>query len=374
MRSRLAPTLLSLAIACTALEAAAQLDTDGDGYLDDWETNGYDADGDGVVDVPLHILGFDPLRKDIAVGYVWMDQGVGEVLSHQPSQAVLDAVVESFARAPVTNPDGSTGVTLHLKDFGSVAHDTDLNPVWTEFDAIMDPRFTQAERTIYRRMLNAHGYSGGTSSGIARGIPASDYIESLGRWSTNPGTFEQRAGTIMHELGHTLGLRHGGPDNTNYKPNHLSVMSYFNQVVWLIKDGQPYLDYERFNLNALNETSLDELEGLDVLGFDFPLRGYGVRYFSSGTAVTKGRAAHRRVDWDNDGNRTEASVSVDLNSDGVRNSLRANFPEWENLIYDGGSIGAGSEAKSRRVVELLVEPELTEEMDWEIRRNTVEVW
>jgi hypothetical protein len=32
----------------------------------------------------------------------------------------------------------------------------------------------------------------------------------------------------MHELGHTLALRHGGFENLNCKPN-LSVMSYFSQ-------------------------------------------------------------------------------------------------------------------------------------------------
>ncbi len=36
----------------------------------------------------------------------------------------------------------------------------------------------------------------------------------------------------MHELGHNLGLRHGNIDHDNYKPNHLSIMSYSNQFDW----------------------------------------------------------------------------------------------------------------------------------------------
>lgn len=36
-------------------------------------------------------------------------------------------------------------------------------------------------------------------------------------------------GTIMHELGHTLGLMHGGAESRNCKPNYLSVMNYDNQ-------------------------------------------------------------------------------------------------------------------------------------------------
>jgi hypothetical protein len=43
------------------------------------------------------------------------------------------------------------------------------------------------------------------------------------------------AGTFMHELGHNLGLNHGGGlfnqgDFTNYKPNFISVMNYYYQA------------------------------------------------------------------------------------------------------------------------------------------------
>ena len=43
------------------------------------------------------------------------------------------------------------------------------------------------------------------------------------------GSRSEQAGTFMHELGHNLGLRHGGGDNTNCKPHHLSVMNYAYQ-------------------------------------------------------------------------------------------------------------------------------------------------
>ncbi len=33
----------------------------------------------------------------------------------------------------------------------------------------------------------------------------------------------------MHELGHNLGLQHGGADDWNNKPNYLSVMNYLFQ-------------------------------------------------------------------------------------------------------------------------------------------------
>src|SRR4029078_5511463 len=40
------------------------------------------------------------------------------------------------------------------------------------------------------------------------------------------GNFRDQSGSIMHELGHSLGLGHGGSDGVNYKPNYLSVMNY----------------------------------------------------------------------------------------------------------------------------------------------------
>lgn len=319
-------------------------DTDGDGLLDSWETSGYDHDGDGTVDVPIHKLGANPKRKDIFIAYAWMRPSDTETVSHRPGQDVLDAVAKAFKNAPVSNPDGSTGITMHFKKLRSVPHDADLNPVWTEFDAIMNPLVSEAERRIYHRMLSAHGYGGGGSSGLSRGIPASDFIESLGLFPSNPGTFTQRAGTIMHELGHNLGLRHGGVDHENYKPNHLSIMSYFNQLDWILHRSGPRLDYERFDLKNLNESALNETAGLNRQGGDKPLRKYGVRWFSSGVEESKPKGANAKIDWNNNAVSTDKPVAVDLNDNGVLSVLRARYPEWDNIIYDGGEIGAGAES------------------------------
>jgi hypothetical protein len=359
-------------------------DTDGDGLLDSWERFGYDHDGDGRIDVPIHRRGANFRKKDIFIAYAWMEAAAAgfdprnpraaETSSHQPSGAVLRAVVDAFANAPVSNPDGTTGINLHFWNRGGVPHDNDLNPVWTEFDAIMNPLVSEAERRIYHRMLNAHMYSGGTSSGLSRGIPASDFIESLGGWDTNPGTFKERAGTIMHELGHNLGLRHGGVDHENYKPNHLSVMSYLNQTDWLIKNRRPLLDYERFDLEDLDETSLDEGAGLDNAGADAPISDYGVRWVNSGFLMEKRTSAHRNVDWNGNGNSTDSPVAVDLNNSGGNSVLNAGFPEWANIVYDGGDIGASGKSQKRQLVTKPSDlEELTFEQNQRLQRNKVEI-
>lgn len=343
-------------------EGDVNKDTDGDGLLDTWETAGYDHDGDGVVDVPIHRRGANPRKKDIFIAYAWMNKSGSEASSHQPSAAVLQAVTRAFARAPVSNPDGSTGIRVHFLNLGGVAHDDDLNPVWTEFDAIMNPLVSEAERRIYHRLLNGHAYSNTSSSGLSRSIPASDFIETLGRWSSNPGTFQERAGTIMHELGHNLGLRHGGIDHINYKPNHLSIMSYLNQVDWLLKNGNPLLDYERFDIGDLNEASLAEAAGLNRVGGDGPIAPYGVRWFKSGVLQTKPTGAGANIDWNKNGVATNAGVAVDLNNSGALSVLRGGFPEWANIIFDGGDIGAGL-ARDKR--ELITGPEDLIELTFE---------
>ena len=56
------------------------------------------------------------------------------------------------------------------------------------------------------------------------GIPRT--MVTLGCWAgdtSGTGTAYIR-NSIVHELGHNLGLQHGGDETCNYKPNYSSVM------------------------------------------------------------------------------------------------------------------------------------------------------
>src|SRR5262245_2672397 len=124
----------------------AATDTDGDSLPDTWETNGYDANGDGVVDVDLPAMGATPNKKDLFVEMDYMDGRLA-------SAAALDRIVQVFATAPVSNPDGSTGIRIHL-DAGSargtaynlgggneVPYDADRNPSASQTKASKDANF-----------------------------------------------------------------------------------------------------------------------------------------------------------------------------------------------------------------------------------------
>jgi hypothetical protein len=109
-------------------------DADGDALWDDWETFGIDADADGLIDLDLPALGADPQKKDLFLEIDYMDCAVaggdcasGDTHSHRPLGDAIDAVVAAFANAPVSNPDGSTGIALHIDVSNAIPHQDALN-------------------------------------------------------------------------------------------------------------------------------------------------------------------------------------------------------------------------------------------------------
>jgi hypothetical protein len=372
---------------------AGDYDTDGDGLLDRWEINGYRT-ATGFVDLPS--MGANPKRKDIFVEIDWLS-------GHKPDPAAIDEVVRMFALAPITNVDGSTGISLHV-DHGSDAimdfqkEDTwgklsraneiphtdgdDLTLLgdtsffgsrylWDEFDSLKKANFRDERSAIFRYCIFGHGpaeefciYNDegeiiGSNSGVARDISSSDFLITLGFWENN-GPLEQ-AGTFMHELGHTLGLKHGGGDDVIGKPNYLSIMNYYYQTAGLIYNGgEGLFDYSRFgHINDLNENHLNEPRGItSSTGED--LSKHGLKWSKSENVIL---FEHRvnDIDWNSD-SRLEPDVAFDVNQDNKLQILTGNFNDWENLSYKGGNVGMGvSNALLPSATDLA--PELTSEED-----------
>jgi len=178
-----------------------------------------------------------------------------------------------------------------------------------------------------------------------------------------------KGGTFAHELGHNLGLRHGGSEDINYKPNHLSIMNYFFQTDGVIRDGKGVFDYQRFAIPPLPEAALREREGL---GGGADLRDYNTVYWvNSDTA--KAVAASGPIDWDQNGRIDAVRRRLDLNADGALNGLAGTPNEWSILVFNGGSIGKQIEIArlftlARSQYRKMPVPELTEQQRSKIRQ------
>ena len=367
-------------------------DADEDGLLDNWEQKGIDFDLDGTIDLDLPAFGANPLRKDI---FVEVDCVVAADHSHCPRMDSIGDVVQSFANAPVLNLDGTTGVQVHVDvgaiygaggffnvpgaggasgsygDFGGGGNQ--INEVGNEIiESFSSPKgngvpfatlkstFFNEDRSpvfhyaIFGHQTNARQATGDCTSGEASDIPGHDFMVTLGGnymniatipcWGVDANGFsvgsrDQQAGTFMHELGHVIGLQHGGDESIpNYKPNYLSVMNYAFQQCSVRSSPNGALpgkcDYSRVALPPLAVTHLDESSLDECLGIDANLFGFGP------------------VNWDGDTllegitncqppNNT--NVQMDINTDGIQTLLRG-YDDWSNLNYRDGISGPGAGA------------------------------
>ena len=282
-------------------------DTDGDRIPDFAETdNGIylnlrstgtnplvaDTDGDGLSDGDellgtlegLILPGANPLRKDIFVECDWFQgEFQGRTENYRPTMNVYNRVAEAFANASTQNPYNlPDGINIHL-DFGQDANNTGGNqlpgsPIFIQFDsdfnAYKADHFDPRRKGYYHYAIFANRYNAddNSSSGIAE-IHGDDFMVTMVDYnSTN-----NMANTIMHELGHNIGLRHGGNINQNNKVNYNSVMNYRYQFPGVDIDsdtmGDGVLDYSYgFNIDVM-EYAVNETIGVHRVPVDFNNNG-----------------------------------------------------------------------------------------------------
>ena len=333
------------------------LDTDGDGLLDGWEVK-------GVNDIDLKALGADPRKKDVFVEMDFMERSTA-TRGLAPSADVIRRIIQVFANAPVSNPDGTRGIALHLELGNRVTFDDDLNPYTTEFAALKRLNFDTKRAPVFHYMIWANAYGGDTSSGVSMDIPSSDFMVTLGRWDGGKGgTEDQKVGTFIHEFGHNLGLKHGGSDNVNFKPNHISVMNYRWQMRGVLFNGRlGNFTYQPFALPALAEFSLNESRGLSGPP---ALASFGTEFTKADGTPKRVDAAGGPINWNDDGDATDTNLPLDVNGDRVVGILERTPDEWASLNFRGGTIGSTSPLSGLAFAEQLyrpLPPELTEELN-----------
>lgn len=311
------PALLTLDISTQSSTG----DLDNDGLLDGWELYGltipdvtlpnevtsthmFDTpDNHNLVTLDFPAWGAHPSRPDIFVEADWA-QGTIDGREHLPifnqryrgfdQDTTMADVIEAFADAPdpiALHVDaGEAGGTQlvandqghHLGCSSSFADPPDcgggnpivLSPdddplcgVGQRFYEVKNANFNSNRRWAFHYSVSVHspfydenGYvdADRCSTGGQGEIGGNDFVNHNGN-----------AGTFMHELGHNLGLRHGGDENRNCKPNYLSVMNYSYSVLTYRDSGlqQPILDYSPPR-SPIYGGRHDLLRGLDPLDLD----------------------------------------------------------------------------------------------------------
>lgn len=356
-------------------------DTDGDGLFDYWEVFGLDRDNDGVIDLDLPGFGASPHQKDLFIEVDWMEDAIH---SHKPHPWTIQTAINLFMCYGIrlhvdAGSMGGGNAVPHTLDMGK--DDDKLNYLLTTKLANCDP----ARFGIFRYALYGHGWGQyfGTGNMTVRSDPPNtenNYDEPY---------FQARQ--LVHEIGHSLALGHGGQShtnmseaysldrqcylerndvaswiNTNYKPNYLSIMNYLYEGKNGLKartSGGDDILILGFSQNLYGTNDLDENHLNESAGFNYPLdwgmytwRRQGetlhrLNDWFEGTyylldvkewAIDENGvyepetsewilADGRPIDWDQDGNDSETDVSADINMNGGM-SLLTSENDVDNFV------------------------------------------
>ncbi|BBM88983.1 hypothetical protein COTS27_00670 [Spirochaetota bacterium] len=360
-------------------------DNDKDGIYDCLE----DAPTDTFFGMPLTAWGATSSKVDLFLEVDYMDCMNSLSSETQPYEAVIEKMVDNFASNNINLHvdignlyDGNAGTNAAKYDLGggnsylsSSGDLTNYNGIalGTGPNAAIFYRIKEDHFSIIRKQLFYYMVFAKTGLPNVRGLgelPGNDTLITLALAgaSPNPGHYNCASAngelvasanrdtlqadiqisqyyTMVHELGHNLGLGHGGGDSTNYKPNYKSVMNY----------GYRYFGTASPGLLSVNGWEVSNYYRIGRLANYQPCIARYPTYpqapntlavfevhFSDGSASRINEfnlnetvplfATGTTVDYDCDGS-TETSVAFDVNFDGTMGLL-----EDYNDVANMGSI------------------------------------
>lgn len=358
------------------------------GGRNDVDSNASDDDHDGIpssakrpggtyAGLDLYAMGARAGRPTILLHIDWMTPGTDEGI--KPRKEALQMVQAAFARRGIDllmdvgqlysvgfNPADfnlGNGKEVPFARCVTLYRNNDCADVMAYKNDSMDVR----RRLIFHYLLmgstqNTNGYGG--SSGLAE-IGGNDLLVTLGYWGLTSSSAQNlyrlinyQAGTIMHELGHNLGLTHGGNEDLNNKPNYLSVMNYAFQLDGVPSDPSGNSTSERvyFRLNNQGKATPGKAPySYNVCDLvDGPCGNRFVIDYSDGsskplneTALDEGQMIGRGstggayADWNANFSRDAATVSFDSNGDGTLQTALNDYDDWGHIQLAFGNVGYG---------------------------------
>lgn len=342
-------------------------DTDDDGLYDYWEVFGLDRDNDGDIDLDLPGMGASPHHKDLFLEMDWMED---ESHSHKPHPWAIQTAINHFL---------CYGIRLHV-DVGAmgggnpIPHVEDVDQGDGKLYYLLDVKPANCDRArfgIFRYVMCGHGWGQyyGTGNIFLRTDPPN------GNNVYDEPYFQAKQ--LIHEVGHSLGLGHGGQyhsefseaytldqqcylfrhdvpswNSMNYKPNYLSMMNYLYGEQFGLKARTSSGDdimIQGFSQNDYSYNTLNEYHLNEAAGFEYPLdwgmytwRRAGDRYhklndwfegyyyirYNDDWILADGTP----IDWDKDGNSTETDVMADIDNDTTYSENLTSGNDIDNFI------------------------------------------
>ena len=337
------------------------VDADGDGIPDSAEVSGGTFSG-----LDLYSMGARTGQKNIFIEVDYMDSTDPGVI---PRRESLQMVVDSF-NAQSIKVHFDAGIT-----FGSGFSTTDFNLGQGSAVVVYEPCVTMdqttctsntsSRRSIYdwkaeymdlrRRNIfhyllmgnsqNTNGSAG--SSGVAETL-GNDFLVTMGNYgfATTSGSplnqlINKQASTLMHELGHNLGLRHGGNEVTNYKPNYWSIMNYMYQFNGLEQSPNTSTAFQRWRREigdgspaecSLSNSPCGSPSQFIMNYSDGTSSNLNEAALSEAANIGRGTTGGSYADWDLNGSLTGGTISRDLNGDSSLTIL-TDYNDWANLNF-----------------------------------------
>ncbi|WP_420476702.1 hypothetical protein [Noviherbaspirillum sp. ST9] len=377
-----------------------------------------DSDRDGIPDsakvaggtyagLDLHAMGARPGRRDIFLEIDYMD---GDDVATRPRREALQKMEKAFADKGIAMHIDAGG--LHAANFDPAAFnlgggnsvpfspcielDTSAEGAGARAGCSSFVAYKNRYMDIRRRLLfhyalfanslNTDGSAG--PSGISE-MSGNDLIIALGGYGFPTDTdvavnmlVNMQASTLMHEFGHNLGLRHGGNEDVNYKPNHYSVMNYMYQFAGLSATPDSAHAADRYYL-------ANGLKGITYCGLveNSPCSDAFLMSYSDGRGapldearlseslnIGRGSAGGAYADWDNNGVWTTGTFGKNINPlGGFGRTVLTDYDEWSNLqIVFSRSFSGSSTGKTLSRPSATASPSLVNAMDHRHPFDTIE--